>query len=87
MPTFRKKHIEIEAEQFWPGKPVPFGERGTYVKCSATNRWYVRTSMGQRLLLKPGDWVVIERGRDHPAYVLKDDIFQMLYEGIEAPSR
>jgi len=70
MPGFRKTQTEIEAEQFWPGHAVPFVARGPYVKGDAdTGRWFVVTSMGQRLELEAGDWVVLER------YIMKPGIF------------
>jgi hypothetical protein len=54
---FRKKPIIVEAEQFWPDKPLPFNDRGPVV--CFDGKWYVETIHGQRADLEPGDWVIL----------------------------
>ncbi len=75
---FRKKPVVVEAEQFWPSKPLPFNERGPVVCFDGT--WYVETIHGQRADLEPGDWVILEPRGHCNAYPCKPDIFEATYE-------
>jgi hypothetical protein len=78
---FRHKPTEVEAEQFFPEKGLPFQDRGPVV-CFDEKGWYVETVHGERASLEPGDWVILEpRGRAH-AYPCKPGIFESTYEAV-----
>lgn len=50
---YRKKHVVIEAEQFWPdSEPLPFKDRG--LCCLDADGWYVLTAHDHRSLLATG---------------------------------
>lgn len=80
---FSNKPLVIEAEQFWPDKPLPFRDRGPYVAFN-DGRFYVITAHAQSVTLAPGDWVVLEPVGPHvpsfAAYPVKPDIFEARYE-------
>lgn len=90
MPRFRKRPIEFDAEQWFPGKKVP-GVRG--VNPSAMDagcfvggkccRPHIHTAHnGQVVELEPGDYVVAEPdGRGF--YPVKPDIFEKFNEPVE----
>ena len=80
---FRKKPVVVEAEQFWPDKPLPFNDRGPYVAFK-DGQFYVVTAHAQSVFLAPGDWVIPEPvGPSVPsfaAYPVKPDIFAATFE-------
>jgi hypothetical protein len=78
MAKFRKKPVEVEAEQWFPGVTIP----GVYPPVEGElPRHYVRTAHHQVVFLEPGDWVVQEPdGRG--AYPVKPDIFAATYEPV-----
>ena len=81
MPRFRKRPVEIEAEQFFDGKALPFSDRGPVV-CFDGFHWYVETVHGQRTVLADGDWVILEPRGVHQAYPCKPDIFEASYDPV-----
>ncbi len=93
MPKFCKKPVVVDAEQWFPGKPVV----GVYQDAPlprethefmGTNpakeepRFFVTTAHGQRAFLAPGDWVITELDGEH-YYPCKPDIFAAIYEAVE----
>lgn len=52
MPKFKKRSIEIEAEQWFPGKKID----GVIIEIQS-RRGYINTLEG-KLYVNPGDWVV-----------------------------
>ncbi len=78
---FRKKPVEIEADQWFPGKYVP----GVCVSgvCGTGGLAHVHTTHeGQLVILAAGDWVVPE-SNGNGYYPIKPDIFQNTYELVE----
>jgi hypothetical protein len=76
MPLFRKKPIEVEAEQWFPGKFVS----GVYWRETNIGKaWYVITIHGQDAYLEPGDWVITEPDGTHH-YPCKPGIFETTYD-------
>lgn len=77
MARYRSKPVEIEAEQFFPDKPLPFSSRGALNFDG--DRWYVVTAHGQETTVVAGDWIIPEPdGRGF--YPCKADIFEKRYE-------
>lgn len=86
MPRFRKRAVEVEAVQWFPGKDVPGvrGDRpGELCPCHRVGgdhgRPHVLTAHGQIVHLSPGDWVVPEPNGEG-FYPVKDDIFRANFE-------
>lgn len=79
MPVFRKRPVEVEAEQFFSTKSLPFHNRGPIV-CFDGLYWYVETIHGQKTVLADGDWVILEPRGQFQAYPCKPDIFEASYE-------
>jgi hypothetical protein len=83
---FRSRPVEIEAEQWWPGKDVPgvYYEREYFLDDLDGGRRvregpYVLTVHGERAHLAPGDWVIKEpEGDGH--YPCKPAIFAKRWE-------
>lgn len=74
MAAFRKKPVVVQAEQYFPGKPMAGVYSGLVAELD-----YVRTAHNQLVYLEPGDWVIAEPdGRGH--YPCKPDIFAATYE-------
>lgn len=75
MPIYRKKSIDVKAEQ-WSGPPniVPgvICDDGSY---------YVITINGQRTDIEPGDYIVEEPDGEH-YYPCKPDIFEERHDLI-----
>lgn len=78
MPKFRKKPIEVTAEQFNPPHYIPRG-----VKIENGGRPFVTTIHGQRAYLAPGDWILPEPDGEH-FYPVKPDVFASTYDPIPA---
>ena len=76
MPKFRKKPVEIEAEQ-WLGNDTQY-HPGVEVDANGP---FVTTIHEQRAYLAPGDWIIPEpkSGRYYPC---KPDIFAATYDEI-----
>lgn len=86
MPIFRKRPVEVEAEQFLIGKPLPFANRGPYV--CFDGEFYVITVHGQRTSIALGDWIILETHGDpsqFQAYPCKPDVFEASYEPSAPP--
>lgn len=80
MPKFRSKPREIEAEQFFERRPLPFADRAAC--CFNRGRWYVVTIHGQETDIVEGDWIIPEPDGIH-FYPCKPDIFAATYEAVE----
>ena len=78
MATYRKKPVEVEAEQFtYTHKP-----KGVCM-CSDAPHLHVHTMHeGQVCVLQLGDWVVAEPDGEH-YYPVKDDDFRETYDLVE----
>lgn len=74
---FRKKTVEIDAEQYRIGDEFPPGACG---KAHNGNQGgtHVHTLEGTSYDLRDGDWVI--RGVKGEYYPCKSDIFEMTYE-------
>lgn len=81
MPRFRKKPVEIEAVQWFPGRDVP----GVRVPVPGDGDPYVITIHGQATLVAPGDWIITEPDGKHH-YPCRPDIFEATYEPVEVVS-
>ena len=77
---YRKKPIVVEAEQWFPGQNTP-GVQEQWLKGLPT-RYYVVTAHGQRVYLKPGDWVIAELDGEH-YYACRPEIFAATYDPAE----
>ena len=89
---FRSKPVEIEAEQWFPGKDIPgvhseecwteIGHRsGQAQRFRQPDRFYVVTIHRQKVYLEPGDYVVTEPDGQH-FYPVKPDIFTARWEPV-----
>ena len=82
---FRKRPVVVDAEQFWPDKPLPFSPE-PYVAFDG-ERWYVTTAHNQTATLAPGDWIIKEPSGPgvvaFAAYPCKPDIFEASYTPVE----
>jgi hypothetical protein len=80
MPKFRKKPLEVDAEQFFPEKKHPEGVE----TAPGGNYFYVRDKFsGQNLTVRRGDWVV--RGTQGEHYPVDPKVFGELYEPVGGP--
>ena len=73
---FRKRPIEVEAEQFLHPATSP---RGVFTE--EDGRAYVITIHLQKVYLESGDWILPEPDGEH-FYPVKDDIFRATYEAV-----
>jgi hypothetical protein len=91
MPRFRKRPVEVEAAQWFPGTDIPgvFGEREATPGGNGLSpegpMAFVRTIHGQVTRIAPGDWVVTEPDGQHH-YPVKPDIFEATYEPVSSSS-
>lgn len=81
MTQYRKKPVVVDAEQFWPDKPLPFGTEP--VVCFYGTGFYVETIHNQVVRLEPGDWVLRDPRGLNRAYPCKPDVFAATYERVE----
>ena len=72
--TFRKKPIEVEAEQWFPGKTV----KGVVERAKGVYG-YIETLEGGHIV-DPGDWVIT--GVEGELYPCKPGIFEKTYEPV-----
>jgi hypothetical protein len=93
MAKFRSKLVEIEAQQWFPGKDVPgvqaeecwaeIGGRGHgRQRFRQPDKHYVITIHGQKTYLEPGDWVVTESRDSERHYPVKPEDFDRRWEPI-----
>ena len=82
MAKFRKRPVEIEAEQWFPDKTyhgvhweIRAGDDGEFLHP------YVITVHEQRAYLAPGDWIIPEP-KAQRFYPCKPDIFAATYEPV-----
>ncbi len=83
---FRKKPVEITAEQWFPDRTVAgvhwerrSGDDGEFLHP------YVITAHENRAYLAPGDWIIPEPTANR-FYPCKPDIFAATYDPVEAPT-
>ena len=80
MARFRKKPIEVEAEQFWPDKkPWPRGVEKRWPKPWVKGYW-IETLEGW-YEVSPGNWIIT--GIKGEKYPCGDDVFRATYEPID----
>lgn len=85
---FRKKPIMIEAEQWFPHRPVedvifPVGSDGRDIdfhELHGPNKGLIETLEGPHIV-SPGDWIIT--GVAGEKYPCKPDIFNATYEPVE----
>lgn len=82
MPKFKKKPIEVDAEQYL-GKPMN-GVSFTPPNMANVILAYTVTKSGQYLYLKVGDWVISEPDGNGFA-VCKDEVFRDTYDAVKDP--
>ena len=96
MPRFRSKPTEVEAEQFTADhvlrlKPLPPGlhreETGDAGSLEGAEvRFYVVTVQGEKVYVRPGEWVIVEMNRGTGctpfAYPCADAIFRAKYDPV-----
>jgi hypothetical protein len=84
MPSFRKKPVVVEAEQWFPDKEVAgvyiipehdVPSRGGGVAFRQPERAMVGTAE-----LSPGEWVLTQGGERHAC---ADELFRQLYEPVD----
>ena len=75
---YKNKPLTIDAEQFFPDKPLPFNKKGPYVAMDG-HGYYVVTAHAKSVYLETGDFVVLEPSGpltpSFAAYPVKPDIF------------
>jgi hypothetical protein len=91
MARYRKRPIEVEAKQWFPGRYVQGVRKETpdeavlivvdKTRFQQQSRAYVITIHGQRAYLDPGDWVIAESDGEH-FYPCKPDEFARIYEPV-----
>jgi hypothetical protein len=90
MPRFRKKPIEIEAEQYLGPNLVsrgqnlpnsPFGVLWAEMWDGAKLCPYIVTIHGQKTFIECGDWIITEPDGVHH-YPCKPDIFKDTYDPL-----
>lgn len=78
MALFRKKPVEVYAEQFLPtAEPLPFKTHGVCIYEDGS--WYINTLEGD-MRINEGDWVI--QGVKGEFYPCKPDIFTLTYEAV-----
>ena len=83
MPRFRKKPVEIEAEQWFPGWKVDGVTPGPSPQGSPPEvpvLGYIHTLEGT-MAAKPGDWIIT--GVKGEKYPCDDDIFRATYQPVD----
>jgi len=89
MPKFRRKPVEVTAEQFWPDRlPWPAGVRQAVVTGSMYGRddgqpdgWRIDDPVYDHRV-RPGDWIVTSEGVRRP---VPDKSFRANYTLIDEP--
>lgn len=80
MPRYRKKPIVIEAEQWFPDRPI----EGVEYPTSKVHHWeprgWIETLEGGHIV-SPGDYIIT--GAKGEKYPCKPDIFEETYEKVE----
>lgn len=83
---FRKKPVEIEAEQFNPEQKERFSDFIMEALCNRSHTakvWgdvHIHTLEGN-MIVRPGDWII--KGIKGEFYPCKPDIFEATYEKID----
>lgn len=79
MARYKTKGHEIQAEQFFLDKPLPFQDVGPVVSYD-DGVFSVETIDGNRVPLNDGDWVILEPGSTTCAYPCNPTVFLARYE-------
>ena len=84
MKKYKTKQItEIEAEQFLPPNQIPSGVMNVYSSVDGTTySGQVVTIQGERVNVKPGEWIVRESDNPDRYYPIADAVFKRKYELI-----
>lgn len=79
-----KKCKIIEAEQFLPPQQIPKGVMNVYEGANDPGIYSgeVVTAQGERVFVRPGEWIVSESSHPGRYYPIADNIFQDLYEPL-----
>lgn len=85
MARYKTRGHEIQAEQFFTGKPLPFRDVGPVVSLD-DGVFSVETIDGNRIPLNEGDWVILEPGSTTCAYPCSPSVFQARYERCATPA-
>jgi len=89
MAKYRKKPVVIDAEQWFPDKPVegvgyPVVDTDPFMvpfhQVHGFDRGWIETLEGGHVV-SPGDWIIT--GVKGERYPCKPDIFEMTYEPVE----
>lgn len=81
-----KQIPEIEAEQFLPPLQIPKGVINVYEMGEGTEKnptWFtgeVWTIQGEKVRVKPFEWIVKEPGNNDRYYPISDEVFKSKYE-------
>jgi hypothetical protein len=81
MARYRKRPVVVEAEQYWPDKPLPKGVLTNDYRF-APSKHYVITIHRQHAYLAPGNWVIAESDGVH-YYPCDAAEFERIYEPCE----
>ncbi len=76
MRQYRKRPVIVEAEQWFPGRPIPAA-----VLDEPTGNYFVTTIQGQTVMLTPGDWIIRESDGVHH-YPCSAAEFARIYEEV-----
>lgn len=82
MPMYRKKPVEVELTQWFPGVQHP----GVFGEGDSNYPPYVITIHGQRCYLTAGDWIAPEP-KPCRYYPIKPEVFDATYEPVSPPTR
>lgn len=97
MARFRKRPVEVEAEQWFPGRDVPgvemyqppdfvIGGRGQGEQRFAQKPYPVAIGKQGQVRVDPGDWIIREMdGSGY--YPCKPDVFERTYELVAETPR
>ena len=80
MPSYRKKPVVIEAEQFTGGRPVAgMCKAEDRLRCYPLGgKWHVHTLEGVSYKVVKGDWII--KGVKGEFYPCTPDVFEASYE-------
>jgi len=77
MPRYRHRPIEVDSNQFFEDKRWPLGVH----RSDDGETCVVRTSHGDTIPLRNGDWIVPQPGGG--AYPVADELFRQLWEPVK----
>lgn len=81
MARFRKRPVEVDAEQFTDPNNPPRG-----VNVFTPGRFYVTTKQGENVFVKEGEWIIAENDPPGRFYPCDPAEFARIYEPVESPA-